>query len=395
MCYRYRRLTAFILCACLLFMQSPLPAQESKVTEDQVNAQATQVQQLIYEVEDYDRKANALNSQINALNISVQQMQLKYAQARNRRERYSQDLNDRARAMYMFDTGSMAEVLFSSESISDLLDNLEIVTEIARQDSETRRNLNDAVRAVSNTRKEVTALRDQLVTLKSENDNLLAQKRDALTRNQALYDQLMKQFSEEQEAERLRRQQEEMSAAARDTLESSEIVPLDELNAYLSSGYEVVEYTQQGLGWAWPLDASANGAFLITSLMGTRESPGGIGSTDHQGTDIAADYGTPIIAAESGTVTIAGSYGGYGNAVKIDHGVLSDGSYYTTLYGHMSTVAVAVGQTVTKGQVIGYEGSTGWSTGPHLHFEVTKDGSVVNGLAFYDDSILGRLSYNI
>ncbi|WP_090305295.1 peptidoglycan DD-metalloendopeptidase family protein [Eubacterium aggregans] len=127
------------------------------------------------------------------------------------------------------------------------------------------------------------------------------------------------------------------------------------------------------LGWIWPSDTTE-----ITDYFGNRESPGGIGSTNHQGIDIGAAYGTPIYAPSSGTVEIAGGYGGYGNAVKLDMG-----GGFETLFGHMSSVAVSVGQAVSKGQVIGYVGSTGNSTGPHIHYSVFVNGQMVDPMDFY------------
>lgn len=99
----------------------------------------------------------------------------------------------------------------------------------------------------------------------------------------------------------------------------------------------------------------------------------------HNAIDIAAPYGTPILAADSGMVTFAAWSGNYGYMIKIDHG----GAEMETLYAHLSAFNVSVGQTVSKGDVIGYVGSTGYSTGPHLHFEVHLDGTPVNPLNFY------------
>ncbi len=112
--------------------------------------------------------------------------------------------------------------------------------------------------------------------------------------------------------------------------------------------------------------APLNG-YVISDEFGNRESPGGIGSTNHQGMDLAAPEGTPIYAVSGGNVTLADYYGGYGNAVIIDHGD------FKTLYGHMSSIAAQPGP-VSAGQVIGYVGSTGNSTGPHLHFGVMDEG---------------------
>jgi murein DD-endopeptidase MepM/ murein hydrolase activator NlpD len=97
----------------------------------------------------------------------------------------------------------------------------------------------------------------------------------------------------------------------------------------------------------------------------------------HEGIDLGAAYGTPIAAAGSGTVIYAGWLGGYGNLTVIDHG-----GGLATAYGHQSRIAVSVGQQVSRGEVIGYVGSTGHSTGPHLHFEVRINGQPVDPLGY-------------
>ena len=111
----------------------------------------------------------------------------------------------------------------------------------------------------------------------------------------------------------------------------------------------------------------------VVSGFGNRSNPIGGGTGFHSGLDIAASSGTPIRACRSGTVVIAGWQGGYGNAVVIDHG-----GGMATLYGHQSQIAVSVGEKVLAGEVIGYVGSTGNSTGPHLHFEVRISGNPVD-----------------
>lgn len=109
------------------------------------------------------------------------------------------------------------------------------------------------------------------------------------------------------------------------------------------------------------------------------DSFGDVGWRWHSGIDIAAAYGTPVQAVDSGTVVFAAWKGNYGYAVEIDHGE----GRIVTLYGHLSAFNVGVGQQVRRGDVIGYVGNTGWSTGPHLHFEVKLDGRAVNPLRFY------------
>ena len=121
----------------------------------------------------------------------------------------------------------------------------------------------------------------------------------------------------------------------------------------------------------WPISGR------ITSTFGGRSSPGGIGSTNHQGIDIAGSYGTPVYASDGGTVTYAGWMGGYGYLVEIDHG-----NGYVTRYGHNSSLTVSVGQHVYKGQQIARVGSTGNSTGNHCHFEVRYNGVARNPLNY-------------
>ena len=121
----------------------------------------------------------------------------------------------------------------------------------------------------------------------------------------------------------------------------------------------------------WPVSGR------ITSYFGGRRSPGGIGSTNHKGIDIAAPKGTPVYAADGGTVTYAGWMSGYGYLVQINHG-----NGYVTYYDHNSRLTVSVGQKVYKGQQIAKVGSTGNSTGNHCHFEVRYNGVAKNPLNY-------------
>jgi len=123
--------------------------------------------------------------------------------------------------------------------------------------------------------------------------------------------------------------------------------------------------TQSSAGFIWPLRGP------VTSTFGMRWG------RMHEGLDIAPGYGTPIHASKAGTVILAGTMGGYGNVVIISHG-----GGFSTLYAHQSRLAVSDGQTVSQGQVIGYVGSSGHSTGPHLHFEIRVNGIAQNPLRY-------------
>ncbi len=139
---------------------------------------------------------------------------------------------------------------------------------------------------------------------------------------------------------------------------------------------------ESGGGYA-PAGGGGTGRFMwpcsgeITSYYGWRTHPVFGTTRYHSGMDIAVDYGTPIHAADSGTVIYSGWLGGYGNAVMIDHG-----GGLVTLYGHNQSLNVSEGQYVSKGTVIAYAGSTGWSTGPHCHFEVRLHGDVTEPLDY-------------
>jgi len=133
--------------------------------------------------------------------------------------------------------------------------------------------------------------------------------------------------------------------------------------------------TVSGTGsFTWPVPSCT----YITSRFGLRVHPVDGTTKNHTGLDIGAAAGATIVAADSGTVTMAGVNSGYGNCVMIDHG-----NGYQTLYGHMATIAVSNGSTVSRGQTIGTVGSTGVSTGPHCHFEVFAGGGRIDPEQFF------------
>ena len=155
------------------------------------------------------------------------------------------------------------------------------------------------------------------------------------------------------------------------------------LGGYTSGGGQIVNPDADWIGtgiFQWPLPQS----YTITSWFGYREDPFTGEIAYHSGTDIAAPEGTPILAAADGTVTIANAIdswgGGYGYHIKVNHNDTFD-----TLYAHCSSICVTVGQEVKQGEVIGYVGTTGNSTGNHLHFEVWQNGERTDALGFFKD----------
>jgi murein DD-endopeptidase MepM/ murein hydrolase activator NlpD len=132
--------------------------------------------------------------------------------------------------------------------------------------------------------------------------------------------------------------------------------------------YEVALRERATVPSIWPVQGT------LDSNFGVRRNPfGGSSYESHEGQDIEALIGTPVVASASGTVTIAGCQNGYGNVVYIDHG-----NGLSTRYGHLSHIDVTVGQAIRQGELLGLVGSTGRSTGPHLHYEVRINNSPVN-----------------
>ena len=161
----------------------------------------------------------------------------------------------------------------------------------------------------------------------------------------------------------------------------NQVLWMELLGGFVSSGGQIITpgAVPAGTGiFQWPLPD----AYSITSNFGEREDPYSGEASSHTGTDIAAPLGTPILAAADGTVTIANATdpwgGSYGYYIKIDHG---DG--FETLYAHCSAICVVSGQAVQQGEVIGYVGSTGQSTGNHLHFEMWINGGRVDAMGFF------------
>ena len=223
-------------------------------------------------------------------------------------------------------------------------------------------------------------LQENIDTRQEEYEEILAIEEEADRELEALMAELERQRQEE-----LRRQKEAEEAAARAAAEAAKAAQ----QAQQAQQQQTQQQAQQsetttapsvpkvtGTGsFSWPVPSCT----YITSRFGLRIHPVYGTEKYHNGLDVGAGYGAAIVAADSGSVIRAGNSGdGYGNCVIIDHG-----NGYQTLYGHMSSVSVSEGQAVTKGDTIGYVGSSGLSTGPHCHFEVWSGGSRIDPEQFF------------
>ena len=287
----------------------------------------------------------------------------------------------RARVRAMEENGgyNILAIISKSDSFSDMLTAMDDVGEIMESD----RQLEDAYIAARENTESVKAdyedtrseLEDLKAQLKAEQEELEKDIEEAiqiildlendLENRQAEYDAIM---------------------AAEDAANATIDKLVAELEAQRAAEAAAAAAAGGGGSGGGGGNANATGSFLwpvasyvyVSSRFGLRVHPITGEKKSHTGIDIASNQGTAVYASDGGGVTLAGWNGGYGNCIMIDHG-----NGYVTLYGHLSSISVSVGQTVSQGATIGAVGSTGNSTGPHLHFEVLKNGTRIDPEQFF------------
>lgn len=264
-----------------------------------------------------------------------------------------QILNKRVRDIYQNGQISYIDVLFGANDFNDFMTRMDLLKRVIKHDY-------DLIMAV---RQERALILEKKAALERDRDAIKALEQEAAAKRQAV------EASKERKQELLDRATNDRDEAERmyqELLETSkQIEQMIRQQARSSvSGGSAAGSTGSMI---WPVHG------VITSEYGWRTHPIFGTSKYHSGLDIGADYGDTIVAADGGTVIYAGWLGGYGNAVIIDHG-----GGLTTLYGHNDSLLVGEGQQIGQGQAIALCGSTGYSTGPHCHFEVRVDGSPVD-----------------
>jgi len=296
---------------------------------------------------------------IEQYGILIEEKEYEVFLAQNREDDQLQRYRSRVRDMEENGVISYLELVFDSTSFADMLARLDFISDIMRADE---RAYNDLIEA----RNETIAAKEILeqTKLEMEDEKLLLEDKEL-----ELYEQLeeasalIEAMEQDLELERALRAMvaEEEDRIQKEINEKVEILRRE----------EAARNPVRGTGeFTWP----ASGR--VSSGFGVRRHPVFGGRRMHNGIDIAARHGTNVFAADSGSVIISTYGGGYGNYIVVSHG---NGT--TTLYAHLSSRKVSVGTAVKKGQVIGLIGSTGVSTGPHLHFEVSVSGKRINPLS--------------
>ncbi len=337
---------------------------KTQQAKDAVEENKKKVEEVLAQFNAVDKQISDTEYQITTVKAQIEQTEKDIKTKQEELKKAEQDYIDyqelfkvRARAMYENTEMDYLEILFGAENFGDFLSKIEIITQLMNYDQSVLEKLENIKKQIKETKKE---LETNLVSQKESKavlENTKASLQSTLAEKQELLDKIQADGK--------------LLEAAHEAAEAAENAVINQNQAALSFEAYPVDYS--GTGMVWPVPSTKG----ISSYYGYRIHPIYGYRKFHAGIDINASYGVDIIAAESGTVTMATYNGGYGKCVIINHG-----SGITTLYGHNSELNVTSGQKVVKGQVIAKAGSTGLSTGPHLHFEVRINGSTRNPLDY-------------
>lgn len=340
--------------------------QAAKALESELKEKVTVVQSQI----------SVLKGQIaevqNSIGLKEQQIAVKEQQITEKEAEIADqwgDFKQHMAAMQELRDGGSVAMLSAVNDLYELLTFNEVMQDISIKDTEILDNMKNAKEA----------LESDKLTLESQRSELQSKKADLDAQNSQMRAKQNELNSSVAAAQMSAAEAQQAQKDAQAAIESDEMnyeavkKQIQKMIAAAAASKPTLSFT----GFICPLKSYSR----ISSEYGWRKNPVTGVNKLHAGTDFAAPGGTPIYAAASGYVQVAGwSSGGYGNYVIIYHGKMSDGNQYSTLYGHMRSVATSAGKYVQQGEIIGYVGSTGNSTGNHLHLEVWKGGSKANAV---------------
>lgn len=325
------------------------------IVKDQKHDITQEIEQLDKQIDSAQNSVMSLNTQISKLKLGIEVKEKEIEEAEKKLKEEDELLRKRVVAIYENGDNSYLEVLLDSESIVDLLSRYQVVEQLLQYDKDLMNETISNKKLIENNKR-------ALVNEEQETKKIQLSKIEVKTRldtykgNRNVF--LRKINSKIQDIE---------AAIDQENRESNEI------EARIRKIQQGSKKKFTGGAFTWPVPSSSR----ISSPFGNRFHPILKKNKMHTGIDIGASMGVDILAAHGGTVIFAGWYGGYGKAIIIDHG-----SGKSTLYGHTSKLLVSDGQEVKEGQKIAEVGSTGLSTGPHLHFEVRENGTPVNPLKY-------------
>lgn len=397
---------------------------EMSGTQSKISSARNQAAGVEAEIRALDEKIMAVNVTLDRLNGEMQQLQVEIQKTKAELEAAKEELAEkkdfyakRLRAMYIANDRGYLDILLDSADAESLIGNVRMIRSIAISDRELVEEIAQKVEEIETKKAQLDQQEKELAAkqaqVRQERANLEAAnaKKTAymntlmsnISAYEAQYDEMLRESSaiesqiqnldisiqkaKEEEAARIARQKEaarqaqlekerataraeqsgRMEKRASSNKKASTASTSSRSDDIMVNSAKATPEAKKG-EFYWPVP----GHHRITSPFGYRVHPILGYRKLHTGIDISAPSGTPVIAAGSGTVIASRFMGGYGNCIMVDHGSK------VTVYAHLSGRAVSVGQSVSAGQTIGYVGSTGMSTGPHLHFEVRVNGSLQN-----------------
>ena len=345
--------------------------QNSKQTQQELNNVEGEIDEVLQEVANLNNSILEMETQIQELNEKIDKLQDSISQKEQELIEKKKMLENRLVAMYMEKETTFLDVVITG-NLMNFISNQDMIKQIADYDNkliteveELKTTLEKEKKEIEDAKAEKEQKNKELLDLKAEKEAKaanLTEEQKGLEAKLSEYKAQAQQYAE-LERQAIAKEEAARKAAAQRSSASSSTASA---SAPVSN-----PYTGGKLGWPCPSSSRITSPYGYRVLFGVRDF--------HTGIDIGATTGSNIVAAESGTVILAnyGWNGGYGNYIIINHG-----NGITTRYAHASKLYVSAGQTVSKGQVIAAVGTTGNSTGPHLHFEVRTNGSHRNPLNY-------------
>ena len=348
---------------------------ESEISglQGQINAQEKLKSAIEQKIAVVQQQINLCNSEISKINSTIAANNAEIEKKNQEIEADKLSFKKRLRAIYMSDYDSNVKVLLGAENFSDFLQLSQLTASVSARDKLLIEQLVDAIKVLEKKQEENNKLLEEQVEIKK----VIAQKQAELEKESNEIQLVINRIDADQS------KLESDNAAIEKQIKDYQSALASQASAGNTS------FVYDGGSFLWPVPSSQR----ITAGYQSNDS---VHKGRHNGIDIGASNGAPIIAISDGVVVKSnnscthnygksgscGCGGGYGNYVTINHGT-KDGKTYVVTYGHMSSTAVSTGATIKKGQVIGYVGSTGWSTGFHLHFGMAVNGAWVNPMNYY------------
>lgn len=354
--------------------QYELQSKNSELNEKLKSLKDNEAEQIAYketldsQIKVVEQQINEANSQIEELDKTIKEMETSIGELQESIDKNFDILKQRLKAIYMAGDTSTLDIILGAKNFSDFLDKREIVKSVSDHDADLITTLQKDLESISDEKAKIEESRKEVAENKAILDAKQAELTELINESQRILEQIagekktvLDQIDEnDSEIQRINSEIHEYYAKQQESSSSS---------SSSSSSNSQGTVVPSGSNYIWPVP----GFYSLSSPYGEFDPIRG--NRMHTGIDIAGSgiFGNRIVAAASGKVIRSGSGGGYGNFVIIDHG-----NGRSTLYAHMNSLAASTGEIVAQGQTIGYVGTTGNSTGPHLHFETRLNGNHYN-----------------